>query len=58
MYLTGGDPVCPECAPELLRYYNWEGAHAKCEIVNLACGKGHLVPEDWDLFEEDWERVK
>ena len=50
--------MCPECAPELPQYYNWEAAHAKCEIVNLVCGKDHLVPKDWDIFEEDWERMK
>ena len=50
--------MCPECALQLLQYSNWEGAHAKCEIVNLACGKDYLVPKDWDIFEEDWERMK
>ena len=50
--------MCPERAPELLQYYNWEAAHAKCEIVNLISGKVHLVPEDMDIFEEDWERMK
>ena len=50
--------MCSECAPELPRYYNWEADHAKCETVNLVCGKGHLVPEDWDILEEDCETMK
>ena len=50
--------MCLECAPELLQYYNWEGGHDKCETVNLACGKDHLVLEDLDIFEEDWETMK
>ena len=26
--------------------------------MNLICGKSHLVPEVWDIFEDDWEKVK
>lgn len=40
------------------QFHNWERTQQESEVVMLVCGKENLIPEIWDVWEEDWEKTK